>query len=736
MGTNLETNLTASERKLDADRVLQGLLRPLASRRRLAREELAAVLQGTFHRLLQAVQGEAALVFRRTAERKARLTHVYRSPSAALPDRRESNEDRLGGSTALRIDPAALVESDLELLELRTYSGAQVAPPWALVPATRAGLSVRCSIAAPLVENGECLGAILVVNKSGDGLFSLADFSAEDLDLVQEVARYTAPAIAKESDANPELTEEQASKFVARLAKLEHFEIPVGWKADLGLLTRIGPELLRTHLTLPLEKTSANGVKLAMANPFDVVARDAFRSRTGLEVDKTVVASTSAIRKILAEAFPELKEPPRPEESKRAGPVGAPGAPVGSTAQTPLEASHEVEHSEESDGIIHLTNKIIEDAYADGASDIHIEPFEHEVKVRFRVDGCLKEVASLPVQICRALVSRLKIMTRSIDITENRLPQDGRIKFKEFSTSGTDIDLRVSTAPLAFGQKVVMRILDKGNTALGLDKMGFSAKNLRTYREMIQKPYGMVLHVGPTGSGKTTTLYSALSEINKPDVNIQTAEDPIEYMLPNVNHMQMQKDIGLTFAVALRCFLRQDPDVILVGEIRDLETAEIAVEAALTGHLIFSTMHTNDAPGTVSRFIEMGVEPFLVSSSLLIVCAQRLMRRVCVKCKTEHAPTPYECMVLGLTAPQPIFKASASGCAHCKGTGYKGRIGVHEVMTLNETMKAMIGSEASGQEIGEAAISNGMISLYDDAMEKVLQGITSIEEALSVVRKE
>jgi len=245
-----------------------------------------------------------------------------------------------------------------------------------------------------------------------------------------------------------------------------------------------------------------------------------------------------------------------------------------------------------------------------------------------------------------------------------------------------------------------------------------------------------VLHVGPTGSGKTTTLYSALAELNKPDVNIQTAEDPIEYMLPNVNHMQMQKEIGLTFALALRCFLRQDPDIILVGEIRDLETAEIAVEAALTGHLIFSTLHTNDAPGTVTRFVEMGVEPFLISSSLLVVCAQRLMRKLCPSCRTEHMPTAHEQIVLGIPEPRRVFKAKPGGCSACKHAGYKGRIGVHEILTISEPMKELISKGAPSHKLREAAITNGMVPLYDDAMAKVLQGVTSIEEALSVVKKE
>ena len=320
-----------------------------------------------------------------------------------------------------------------------------------------------------------------------------------------------------------------------------------------------------------------------------------------------------------------------------------------------------------------------------------------------------------------------------LNIAERRLPQDGRIRFKEFTRTGIDIDLRVAIGPMVFGEKVVMRILDKKSTGVTLEMMGYSKHNLEIYSKLIRSPYGMILHVGPTGSGKTTTLYAALNYVNDPEINIQTAEDPVEYMLFGINQMQMRREIGLTFASALRCYLRQDPDVILVGEIRDLETAEIAIEASLTGHLMFSTLHTNDAAGTVTRFLDMGIQPFLVSRSLLLVCAQRLLRRLCKKCKEEFQPTDEELALFeGMTDGATFYRPK--GCEACNNTGYKGRIGSHEILTMNDAIKELVLKRASSEEIREAAIDNGMISIYKDALEKISQGITSLEEVSRVVR--
>jgi type IV pilus assembly protein PilB len=389
---------------------------------------------------------------------------------------------------------------------------------------------------------------------------------------------------------------------------------------------------------------------------------------------------------------------------------------------------------EESTPIVQLANRIIEDAYTRGASDIHIEPFEKEVLVRYRVDGICRVALKLPPNSVKALISRLKIMA-GLNIAERRLPQDGRIRFKEFTRTGIDIDLRVATGPMVFGEKIVMRILDKSNTSVSLDMMGFSDYNLKIYEKLIDSPYGMILHVGPTGSGKTTTLYAALNHINDPEINIQTAEDPVEYMLFGVNQMQMRREIGLTFAAALRCYLRQYPDVILVGEIRDLETAEIAIEASLTGHLLFSTLHTNDAAGTVTRFLDMGIQPFLVSSSLLLVCAQRLLRRLCKKCKEEFQPADEElAMFEGMTDGATFFRPK--GCEACNNTGYKGRTGTHEILTMNDAIKELVLKSSSSEAIREAAIANGMITIYKDSLAKVAAGITSIEEVGRAVRAE
>ena len=390
--------------------------------------------------------------------------------------------------------------------------------------------------------------------------------------------------------------------------------------------------------------------------------------------------------------------------------------------------------NEESGPIIQLANRIIEDAYFAGTSDSHIEPQEKEVIVRNRIDGICHEKLRLPKKVGPALIARLKIMC-NLDISERRLPQDGRIVFKQYTKKNVDLDLRVSTAPLNHGEGVVMRILDKQKTTLPLPALGFSEENLAKYRECIRQPYGMILHCGPTGSGKSMTLYSALNEVNTPDIVIRTAEDPIEYTLPGLNQMQMHRQIGLTFATALRAFLRQDPDIILVGEIRDKETAGIAVEAALTGHLLISTLHTNDAPTTISRLTEMGVESFMVSSSLLCVCAQRLMRRVCKTCRVAYTPVgrEEEIMQRAIGWNGQIFKPNPKGCPKCGGSGYKGRVGIHELMVSNEELVAAINKEAESAVLKKIAQRGGMKTLHQDSILKVKEGLTTIEEAIANV---
>ncbi|HAV12328.1 MAG TPA: secretion system protein E [Opitutae bacterium] len=389
---------------------------------------------------------------------------------------------------------------------------------------------------------------------------------------------------------------------------------------------------------------------------------------------------------------------------------------------------------EESAPIIKLANRIVEEAYYAGGSDIHIEPFEKETRVRVRVDGILANTLSIPPAASNALLARLKVMAQ-LDIAERRLPQDGRIVYKQFNKKGIDVDLRVSSAPLNHGEGMVMRILDKQKSTLPLPALGFSDRNLGLYRDLIQRPYGMILHCGPTGSGKSMTLYSALNEINTPDLCIRTAEDPIEYTLPGLLQMQMQRKIGLTFANALRSFLRQDPDVILVGEIRDKETAGIAVEAALTGHLLFSTLHTNDAPTTISRLTEMGIEPFMISASLICVCAQRLMRRVCKSCGSAYRPEGNEAQIINkaLTWTGKIQQANMDGCPSCGGKGYKGRIGIHELMATSEELIKAINAGEEAAVLKRIAMRNGMMTLHQDSMLKVKEGLTTMAESIATV---
>ncbi len=379
--------------------------------------------------------------------------------------------------------------------------------------------------------------------------------------------------------------------------------------------------------------------------------------------------------------------------------------------------------------IIKLVNGLLIRAIKMGASDVHFEPYEKIFRVRYRCDGVLRKVMGLPLQIRNSITSRLKIMSR-LDIAEKRLPQDGRIKLR--LGKGREMDFRVSTVPTIFGEKVVLRILDKSSLQLDMTKLGFDSDRLRLFQEAFHKPVGMVLVTGPTGSGKTTTLYSALSELNKEADNIMTAEDPIEYNFMGINQVQMHEEIGLTFANALRSFLRQDPDIIMVGEIRDFETAQIAIQASLTGHMVLSTVHTNDAPSTISRLIDMGIEPFLITSSVLLILAQRLVRTICRECKEEIKVSPKVLAGLGVPPDEidgfQVFRGK--GCQICNGTGYKGRIGLYEVMPVTEQVKELILSRASNFDLKKKAISQGMKTLRMAGVSKIKEGMTTIEEIL------
>ena len=382
--------------------------------------------------------------------------------------------------------------------------------------------------------------------------------------------------------------------------------------------------------------------------------------------------------------------------------------------------------------VVRLVNVMLVDSLRRGASDIHLEPYEKEMRIRFRIDGMLYDIMHPPLKLRDALISRIKIMAK-LDISEKRLPQDGRIKIKvKVDDRSRELDFRVSTLPTLFGEKVVLRLLDKDKLMLDMTKLGFEPESLTKFKRNIEKPYGMVLVTGPTGSGKTNTLYSALQSLNTIETNIMTAEDPVEFNLMGINQVQVKEQIGLTFAAALRSFLRQDPNIILVGEIRDFETAEIAIKAALTGHMVLSTLHTNDAPSTISRLINMGIEPFLVATSVNLIQAQRLIRRVCKDCKVESHVPAEALLEVGFSAEEvaEMKTYKGAGCDTCNGTGYKGRVGLYEVMEITEELRELILINASVLDIRRRAIEDGMITLRESGLCKVRQGITTIEEVV------
>ncbi len=507
----------------------------------------------------------------------------------------------------------------------------------------------------------------------------------------------------------------------ARAVNLAPYNIS-RFKLTSSTFERIPQEFCQQHLVLPVGMVGEL-LLVAFANPFEVALPTKIQEMTGKKV----------VRLLAREK--DIKDKFNKSLDRAAGfddVVQQIGAEFGASEVDADLQSEDV--NEESGPIIQIANRIIEDAYYTGTSDIHIEPQERDIVVRYRIDGICSEKLRLPKKVGPALVARLKIMC-NLDISERRLPQDGRIVFKQYTKKGLDLDLRVSTSPLNHGEGVVMRILDKQKSTLPLTALGFSEENLARYRECIRQPYGMILHCGPTGSGKSMTLYSALNEVNTSDIVIRTAEDPIEYTLAGLNQMQMHRQIGLTFASALRSFLRQDPDIILVGEIRDKETAGIAIEAALTGHLLISTLHTNDAPTTISRLTDMGIEPFMISSSLLCVCAQRLMRRVCKTCRVTYSPEGREKEILekGIGWSGQIFKANPKGCPKCGGSGYKGRVGIHELMTSNEELISAINKELEATELKRIAMRNGMKTLHQDSLLKVKEGLTTLEEAIATV---
>jgi type IV pilus assembly protein PilB len=524
---------------------------------------------------------------------------------------------------------------------------------------------------------------------------------------------------------------------------------------DSAVLRLIPQEVAQKHCVLPLSRVGAT-LTLAMVDPTNVFAMDDVKFMTGLNVEPVVVAEGSiqlAIAKYygssreieLAATVEDVAAESRNGSNGNGAITHADLVSLDSidfaTGEADdvqvLEDNEEIDLStlsrmSEDAPVVRLVNVLLVDALRRAASDIHVEPYEKELRIRFRIDGVLYDVMHPPLKMRDALISRVKIMSK-LDISEKRLPQDGRIKIKvKVDSRSRELDFRVSTLPTLFGEKVVLRLLDKQNLMLDMTKLGFEPESLTKFKRNISKPYGMVLVTGPTGSGKTNTLYSALQSLNTVDTNIMTAEDPVEFNLPGINQVQMKEQIGLNFAAALRAFLRQDPNIVLVGEIRDFETAEIAIKAALTGHLVLSTLHTNDAPSTISRLMNMGIEPFLVATSVNLIQAQRLIRRVCKDCKQEH-PHPVEALVeVGFSADEAksIKTYKGKGCSTCNSTGYKGRIGLYEVLEITDEIRELILIGASALELRKKAVDDGMITLRESGLHKIRSGVTTIEEVV------
>jgi|DewCreStandDraft_4_1066084.scaffolds.fasta_scaffold05102_2 type IV pilus assembly protein PilB len=536
--------------------------------------------------------------------------------------------------------------------------------------------------------------------------------------------------------ANPELGQLPLSVAVVKQNLVDEAVLAATLQKEYHLslvdpsVMNIPPEVIRLvpsnlaqrHHLVPIS-FSGTSVTVAMSDPSNLVAINEVKFLTGYDV-KVAVACVSAISAAIERHYEEGTNYQEVLTELGTEEVEV----VDDDDEIDLK---ELERATEEAPVVRLVNAILTNAIKRRASDIHLEPFERMFRVRFRVDGVLEEIMRPPLKLKNAITSRIKVMA-SLDIAERRLPQDGRIKLK--LGKGQEMDFRVSVLPTIFGEKIVLRLLDKSNLQLDMTKLGFEEDQLRDFKEAIYKPYGMVLVTGPTGSGKTTTLYSALSELNRVTSNISTAEDPVEFNLPGINQVQIHEEIGLNFAAALRSFLRQDPDIIMVGEIRDFETAEIAIKAALTGHLVLSTLHTNDAPSTINRLLNMGVEPFLVASSVNLILAQRLARLICSNCK-EPAEIPPQALIDIGVPPEEVGTFTpfqGAGCPSCNGSGYRGRIALYEVMPVSEEIRELVLNGASANEIKRTAISLGMKTLRMSGIQKLKEGLTTIHEVVRV----
>ncbi|MFO0751062.1 MAG: type II secretion system ATPase GspE [Myxococcota bacterium] len=500
-------------------------------------------------------------------------------------------------------------------------------------------------------------------------------------------------------------------------------------KVDSKLVSSLSLTWARQHVLLPLTAQD-NILTVAVADPLETWGIDDLRAIfTGYEIE-LVVAPKQKLLDTIHSVFDRRAAADQVVDDLEA-------APIDDVSAEDLDFSDKdiLEEGDEAP-IIRLVNSVMAQAIKERASDIHIEPFEKDIVIRFRKDGVLKEIVRAPKRFQASIASRIKIMG-ALNIAEKRLPQDGRVRVK---IAGRDVDLRLSTIPTAFGERIVLRILDKQSVLLDLELLGFRQENLKTIHDLIERPHGIILVTGPTGSGKTTTLYGALAKINTPDRNILTIEDPVEYQIPGIGQMQVNRKIDFTFARGLRAILRQDPDVILIGEIRDLETAENAVQASLTGHLVFATLHTNDAPSAFTRLADMGVEPFLSASSVIAVMAQRLVRKLCKNCRQAYVPLPDELEKISIANTEEMRRTAtffrAVGCPDCFQTGYKGRMGIHELMLINDEIRSLIMQNTAANMIKRAAMKNGMKTLREDGALKVLAGQTSIDEVMRVTAED
>ncbi len=551
------------------------------------------------------------------------------------------------------------------------------------------------------------------------------------------------------------VTETALTQVLSQQHGLPSIDLP-NTSVDPALVKLIPQEVLKKHCIFPVNRQGAI-LRLAMADPTNVFAIDDVKFMTGYNVEPLVAAESAVLKKI--DQYGGGGKEAAPRESGKLGSIEAKDYTLDTSddsAAGGIEIEDMMVSVEDFDTvvgdaldtvnvvdevqdegllkdveapIVRLVNGFLINGIKVGASDIHVEPLETALRIRLRIDGVMKTTLSLPIKIRNAVVSRLKIMSK-LDITERRLPQDGRIKLR--LGKNKEVDFRVSTVPCLFGEKVVMRILDKGNLQLDLAQLGFEPEALSSFQEALSMPYGMIVVTGPTGSGKTTTLYSALSTLNTQEVNIMTAEDPVEYNIKGINQVQMKEEIGLNFASAMRAFLRQDPDVIMVGEIRDHETAEIAIKAALTGHLVLSTLHTNDAPGTINRLLDMNIAPFLVASSMVLIIAQRLTRKLCLQCRAIAPIRPDLLLKAGFREAElaGLSIYQAKGCEVCNKTGYKGRVALYEVLPMREAIRSLVLRNASSDEIKKQAVALGMKTLRRSGLEKVRGGVTTLEEVL------